>query len=160
MISLIAAVDNNNLIGNAGTMPWHLPADLAYFKRLTMGKTVVMGRKTLESIGRALPGRQNWVLSRGCATRPGVQVVSLPYVLRQAQRIDIFIIGGSTVYAQFWHLADHLYLTQIEGAFTGDVWLNEPMDGWQLHSAVPQPKDSRNEYDCIFKHYIRKAQGK
>lgn len=155
MMALIVAVDNNNLIGNAGAMPWHLPVDLTYFKRLTMGKAVVMGRQTLESIGHALPGRQNWVLSRRSLTLPNVRVVTLPFVLRQAPNTDIFIIGGATVYAQFWHLADHLYLTQIDGAFDGDVWLHEPMDKWQLRNAEPQPKDENNAYNCVFKHYVR-----
>lgn len=126
MIHLIAAVAQNGVIGRDGRIPWYLPDDLARFRRLTMGQTVLMGRRTYESIrariGGALPGRQNIVLSRQRLSLPDAQVApSLAEGLRLAARPEVYIIGGGEVYAQALPLAEQLDLTLVEDAPAGDA---------------------------------------
>lgn len=122
-------------------MPWHLPEDLKHFKELTMGRTVVMGRKTFESIGKPLPGRTNVVVTRQQDFETqGVQVVhSLAEAV--AKYPDAFIIGGAEVYRQALPLADELYITRIEADYEGDTKFPEfdPAD-WKLVSSEPHEK--------------------
>lgn len=116
MISIIVAVSDNLAIGRAGDMPWHISADLKYFKRTTKGHTVVMGRRTWESIGcRPLPGRRNIVVSRTMAAEEGYEVApSLPEALMMAAGGgEIFIMGGGRLYAEAIDLADRLYVTHV-----------------------------------------------
>lgn len=116
MISIIVAVSDNLAIGRAGDMPWHISADLKYFKRTTKGHTVVMGRRTWESIGcRPLPGRRNIVVSRTMAAEEGYEVApSLPEALMMAAGDgEIFIMGGGRLYAETIDLADRLYVTHV-----------------------------------------------
>jgi dihydrofolate reductase len=133
-LSIIVAVADNGVLGNNNALPWHLPADLQYFKRLTLGKPIVMGRKTHESIGRPLPGRTNIVVSRSphyCAE--GVEVTaSLPEALELAASIagaggqrELMVIGGAAIYALAIPLADRLYITEIHSSPEGDVYLPE-----------------------------------
>lgn len=128
-LSLIAAMDRNAVIGDDHGLPWRLPADLRRFRRLTMGKPIILGRKTLALIGKPLPGRDNVVLTRSRAPIEGCHVVhdadaalALGRSLAQQRGADeIMVIGGGEVYRQFLASADRVYLTLVEGAFAGDV---------------------------------------
>lgn len=124
MISLIAAYARGRVIGKDGRLPWRLPDDLRYFRRVTLGHTVVMGRKTFDAIGRPLPGRRNVVLTRGAAFAvPGVEVAhSVDDVVALG---DIVVIGGASVYALFLPLADRLYITEIDADIAGDTYFPE-----------------------------------
>ena len=135
-VSMIVAMDCNGLIGNGSAMPWHLPADLKRFRKLTTGRPIVMGRKTLESIGRALPDRVNIVLTRQSGwTHEGVEVVdsverALAMAGDAAKRLgvdEMFVIGGAEVYSAMLPHVQRLYLTIVEGEFTGDVYLPNGM---------------------------------
>jgi dihydrofolate reductase len=123
MIHLIAAVARNGVIGAGNTLPWRLPADLKRFKQLTMGHVLVMGRKTWDSIGRALPGRTTIVVTRQAGWRAeGAEVAgSLDEALARANGREVFVAGGAEIYAQALPRADRLHLTRIEGDFEGDV---------------------------------------
>ncbi|HEY5790823.1 MAG TPA: dihydrofolate reductase, partial [Gammaproteobacteria bacterium] len=124
-LALIAALDRNRLIGRDNALPWHLPADLQHFKRLTLGKPVLMGRRTWESLGRPLPGRHNIVLSRDPAFRAeGATVVgSLDAALEAAgDAAEAMVIGGAAFYATMLPRARRLYLTEVDGEFDGDAW--------------------------------------
>lgn len=158
MISLIWAMDINRVIGRNNRLPWRLPADLAYFKRLTTGHTVVMGRKTYESIGRPLPNRHNVIVTRNPAFKAdGCTIVhSLEEAWRAAGEDEVFVIGGAGLFAHALPAADKLYLTQIHHAFEGDVFFPEiPYDEWRLVSREPGVKDDRNPYDYEFLVYER-----
>jgi len=150
MIAIIAAVAENGVIGAGNQLPWRLPADLKRFKALTIGHTLVMGRKTFDSIGRPLPGRTTIVVTRDRGwTREGVTVVhSLDDALSRAQgaaSADVFIAGGGEIYAQAMTRADRLYLTHVKERFDGDAWFptidpkvwraveREPHDEGPLH---------------------------
>lgn len=124
MLEMIAARGANGVIGNAGGMPWHLPEDLKHFKTVTMGATVLMGRKTFESIGRALPGRRNIVITRRTGyLAPGCEVVgSLEAALRETRNdARVFVIGGGEVYRAALPCADRLWLTEIDASPEGDT---------------------------------------
>ena len=128
MLSLIAALDRNRLIGAGGALPWRLPEDLRHFKALTWGKPVLMGRKTWDSLGRPLPGRRNIVITR----QPGWQAAGAETVhgLEAALALcgeapEVMVIGGAEIYRQALPLARRLYLTEIDAAFTGDAWFPE-----------------------------------
>lgn len=127
-LSLVVAMDEAGLIGRDGQLPWRLPNDLAHFKRLTLGKTVLMGRRTWESLGRPLPGRDNWVLSRDPGYAPaGARVfASLDAALAAAQgRDEVLVIGGAELYRLALPRVQRMYLTQvlarIGGAAADDV---------------------------------------
>ena len=126
MISLIVACGRNNVIGNDGRMPWHIPADLKHFKTLTMGKPIIMGRKTHQTLGRPLPGRTNIVITRNPEfNREGIQTAnSLEAALGQASVLgdEIMIIGGGEIYQAALPLADRIYMTRIELEPEGDVF--------------------------------------
>jgi len=123
-ISLIAAMANDRVIGKDNDMPWHMPADLKHFKQVTMGKPVIMGRKTYESIGRPLPGRTNIVITRNLDWKiDGVEVVNSPEnALELLQDVEeVMVIGGGNIYQQFLPKADCLYLTFIDLEVEGDT---------------------------------------
>lgn len=133
-VSLIVAMAANRTIGLDGGMPWHLPGDLKFFKRTTMGHPVVMGRKTYQAIGGALPGRANIVVTRNKKfTAADADVVhDLPAALRKAKALaeiggmgEIFVIGGADIYAQALDRADRIYMTEVEGDFPGDTLFPE-----------------------------------
>ncbi|EPW3769169.1 type 3 dihydrofolate reductase, partial [Vibrio fluvialis] len=124
IISMIAAMASDRIIGKDNQMPWHLPADFVWFKRCTMGKPVVMGRKTYQSIGRPLPGRQNIVISRDPhLVIEGVDVVtSIDAALNKAGAAEeVMIIGGGSIYAECLPRADKLYVTLIDAHLDGDT---------------------------------------
>ena len=136
MISLIVAVAANNVIGADGDLPWHLSEDLKRFKAITMGKPMIMGRSTFESIGRALPGRQSIVMSRRADfAAAGCDVVSsAKEALSRAGDVEeVMVIGGSAVYELFLPTADRIYLTRVHAEVDGDTFLPEiDMDEWRV----------------------------
>lgn len=158
-ISLIVAAAENGVIGAAGELPWKLSDDLKRFKAVTMGKPIVMGRKTWESIGRPLPGRRNIVITRqdGYAA-PGCDVVASPEdaVAAAGDAEEIMVIGGSQVYERCLPLADRVYLTRVHADVDGDAFfpaLDE--DEWRLVSDQSHTADERNEFDFSFRVYER-----
>ncbi|BCO32800.1 dihydrofolate reductase [Thiohalobacter sp. COW1] len=154
IIAFVVAMDRNRLIGSRNGLPWHLPADLAHFKRVTLGKPIIMGRRTHESIGRALPGRQNIVVSRNPAYRAaGCDVVdSFDAALEAADAAaEVMVIGGAELFALTLERAGRIYLTVIEHDFEGDTWLPEwdPTD-WVEVSREAHAPDDRNPYPYRF----------
>ncbi|MCG9024478.1 dihydrofolate reductase [Laribacter hongkongensis] len=147
-LALIAARARNGVIGLDNRMPWHLPEDLAYFKRVTLGKPVVMGRKTFESIGRPLPGRLNIVVTRNPGWQAaGVQVAhSLDAALVLAAAAvpeEIMLIGGAELYRQALPQADVLYLTEIDAEFAGDAFFPEvDLARWRIDREEAGQRDS------------------
>lgn len=159
-LSLIAAMAKNRVIGRNNILPWHLPEDLKYFKATTLGKPILMGRKTFDSIGKPLPGRTSVVLTRnpdwhveGCLV-----VQSLDAALMQlADRDEILVIGGAELYQQTLPRADRLYLTEIDTDFEGDAWFPEfDRSQWQQISRQPHPDNGRG-FGFDFVVYQRKA---
>jgi len=142
-------------------MPWHLPADLRHFKRATMGKPVVMGRKTWESIGRALPGRQNLVVSRNPAYQAeGCQVVSsLVEAIEAADGFEVMIIGGGELYTQALPLASRLILTIVDTEPASDTWFPEwqPSE-WLLVTSERYGPDAHNQHGFEVSEWLRMAQ--
>jgi len=142
----------NRAIGLDGGMPWHISADLKYFKRVTMGAPVIMGRKTYEAIGAALPGRANIVITRNAdfAVADADVVHDVASALRKAKAIaeiedgaEVFVIGGAEIYAQALAEADRLYLTEIAGEFPGDAYFPEVDAGaWREVSREAQPPET------------------
>ena len=132
MIYHVVAVSKNGVIGKNGKLPWRFPADLKFFKNLTTGHTVIMGRKTFDSIGKPLPNRENIVISRH--PRPemaGVKFVeSVDQALLRAQKGKIFIIGGASIYRETVHLIDGIYLTRIHQDYEGDAFYPGVPDGF------------------------------
>ena len=154
IISIIAAMDRNHLIGNNNQLPWHLPADFAHFKSVTMGKPIIMGRKTYESIGKPLPGRTNIVLSRDVNTHfEGVECVTsfddAVNVVTGAK--EVMVIGGSTIYERLMPQVDRMYLTYVDAEFAGDAWFpNFDKNQWLEKEVVTRPADEKNAYICRF----------
>jgi len=160
-ISMIAAMANNNVIGKDNALPWSQPADLAHFKRTTMGKPIVMGRKTFDSIGRALPGRENIVITRSDDFAPeGVTVVkSIPEALEVSSKHDeVMIIGGDSIYEQCLPHADTLYITHILADIDGDAYFPDFISSneWGTCELSGAQADDKNEYDMHFVKYVRK----
>jgi len=127
-LTAIVAMTPERVIGRAGTLPWHLPDDLAFFKRTTSGHPIVMGRKTYESIGRPLPKRRNIVLTRDQSwSAPGVEVIHHPDELATLPDLDgrVFIIGGSEIYAAFLPSLDDLLVSHVHESHPGDTWFPE-----------------------------------
>ena len=154
MISLIVAASTNNVIGAAGDLPWRLSADLKHFKAITMGKPIVMGRKTWESIGRPLPGRQNIVITRQADYRAeGCTVVASPddAIVAAGDVEEIMIIGGGHIYEAFLPLADRIYLTRVHAEIEGDAFLPGILESeWQFVSREAHRADEANDYDVEF----------
>jgi len=125
-LSLIVAMDQNRLIGNSGKLPWHIPWDLQYFKRITMNANVIMGRRTYESIGKVLPNRTNIIITsdQNYIVSNGIVVNYIEDALRYAIDTgkETFVIGGSSIYEQSLHLVDLLYLNEIQAKFEGDSY--------------------------------------
>ena len=151
-ISLIVAHDTNRTIGCNGRIPWKLPRDLAYFRRVTLGKPVIMGRKTFDSIGRPLDGRVNIVMSRNTERIRGVTIVaSVEDALEAVKGVqEAMVIGGASVYEQFLPLARYVYATHVHGAFAGDVRFPELGRGWRIMNVARFTQDNRNAHACDF----------
>lgn len=166
-ISFIVAMGKNRAIGKDGGMPWHMPADLAHFKRVTMGKPMVMGRRTFESIGKPLPGRDSIVVTRDPAWKaPGALVVhSVEKALEVAKSgatargvHEIAVIGGGALYASMLDHANRLYITEIDAAFEADTWFPEiDASVWAETSREHHSADEKNPVDYDFVVLDRKA---
>ncbi|MFA6301652.1 MAG: dihydrofolate reductase [Legionella sp.] len=158
-ISLIAAVDEANGLGFNNQLLCHLPADLQHFKTITMGKPIIMGRSTFESIGRPLPGRLNIVLSRTLSAQDGILIFdSLDKALIHLQDIqELMVIGGAQLYAQTIELAQRIYLTRIHHQFQADVYFPIIDDrSWHCQNVEFRPQDDKNSYDMSFYTYEKK----
>jgi dihydrofolate reductase len=153
IISMIAAMANDRIIGKENQMPWHLPADFAWFKRCTMGKPVIMGRKTYESIGRPLPGRKNIVISRDASlVIEGVTTVtSIDEAIISAGEVEeVMIIGGGSIYAACLPKADKLYVTYIDAELEGDTQFPEWGSEYKESYSESYQADEKNAYDMRF----------
>ena len=158
-ISLVAAASENNVIGSKGKIPWHLPADLQYFRKLTEGHTVIMGRKTYESIGHPLKNRRNIVITRqkdfqaeGCEV-----VASLEDALKLSQsEEEVFVIGGGEIFKQVFPLANRIYLTRVHAHVEGQALFLEISEDWVEVSREPHEADAENPHAYTFLVYERR----
>jgi len=165
ILSMIVATADNNVIGKDNDMPWHLPADLAYFKKVTLGKPIIMGRKTYESIGRPLPGRRNIVISRDESYVPqgkGAEGVDTVTSVEQALALvdgsdgtmaveEIMVIGGGAIYKHCLPAADRLYITHIKASIDGDTQFPHYDDGsWNKVTSDVRMSDEKNVYQLDF----------
>jgi dihydrofolate reductase len=161
MISFIVAMDENRTIGRENQLPWHLPEDLKFFKKVTMGHPIAMGRKTHESIGRVLPGRENIVITRqeGYQSEGCTMFYSVEEFVNYCRDVDdeIFVIGGAEIFREAFPYVDCLYLTLIHETFEGDTYF-PPFDlsQWELTSSEKGAKNEKNPYDYEFRIYKRK----
>ncbi|MED3795691.1 dihydrofolate reductase [Niallia alba] len=161
MISLIVAMDKNKVIGVNNQLPWHLPADLKYFKKVTTGHPIVMGRKTRDSIGRNLPNRENVIITRNpdyqCEDCTVLYSIDEFYEWSNAHAEDeIFIIGGAELFSETIKKTDRLYITEIDAEFEGDTFF--PALDWQEWQVVSEQKgivDEKNIYPHTFFVYER-----
>ena len=159
LLSLITAMDSNRLIGKDNSLPWHLPADLAFFKATTMGNPVIMGRKTFDSIGKALPGRQNIVVTRdrnfdapNCEVARSVEAA----ITIADDTEEVMLIGGASLYEQTLDRADIIYLTLIHHQFTGDTWFPRiDTKFWKSVSRDDFNADDKNPFPYSFVKYVR-----
>lgn len=154
-IALVAAMANQNVIGLKNQMPWHMPADLAHFKQVTLGKPVIMGRKTYDSIGRLLPGRRNIIISR----QPAPQQLAADWVhsidealALVADQAEVMIIGGAELYKQMLPRADRLYLTHIDLDTAGDAYFPDYQTAanWRQISSAEFAADHKNPHSYRF----------
>ncbi|MBI2406040.1 MAG: dihydrofolate reductase [Candidatus Harrisonbacteria bacterium] len=174
MLSIIVALDKKNGIGSRNGLPWTLPADLKHFKEVTMGHPIIMGRKTHESIGRALPGRKNIIITRQKDyAAPGCEVVdSLEGAIAAAdsslrgdptavgltkQSHEVFVIGGGEIFAQVLPRVQKLYVTEVNHEFPADVYFPEfNKNEWREVSREPRAADEKNPYEYSFVVYERR----
>jgi len=160
MLAMIAAVDKNFVIGHTNALPWpHIPADMKHFRETTKGKTVVMGRKTFESIGRPLPNRRNIVLTRDTNFKAeGCEILySTEEILKLSKTEEVFVIGGGAIYKEFLSHADKLYLTFIDAEFPGDVHFPlQDFTGWQKASEKIMEPNEETQFRLRFVEYVRK----
>lgn len=162
-ITLVVAASQNNIIGKDNALPWHLPRDLAYFKRITTGCPIIMGRKTYESIGKALPNRLNIVITRNSDYQlPDAEVVNslaAAIELAQTQQPDAretHIIGGATIFEQALPLIDKLYLNRVLADIDGDTALPDiHWENWKKISTEHHEADEKNAYALNFEVYQR-----
>lgn len=156
MLSIIVAYDKNRTIGANNQLPWHLPADLAYFKKVTMGRPIIMGRKTHESIGRPLPGRDNIIITRnkeyqaeGCIVVHSIEDIRA--LENQKNNEEMFIIGGAEIFKELIDEVDKLYITYIDAEFSGDTFFPDmEMNSWTKVSEEKGIRDEKNPYDYYF----------
>jgi len=147
-------MDQNRLIGKDNALPWKIPADLQFFKKITMSKPIVMGRKTFESIGRPLPGRQNIIITRDKSF--SAEGCDIAWSTEQALELaadaeEIMIIGGANIYQQFLERADRIYLTLVQSEFEGDAWFPDiDLRQWQQLEKEDHKADDKNEADYSF----------
>lgn len=160
MISIIVAASTNNVIGADGELPWKISDDLKRFKALTMGKPIVMGRLTWESIGRPLPGRQNIVITRQAGfLAAGCDVVASPAAALAiaGDAPEIMIIGGSQIYDLFLPKAGRLHMTRVQTEIDGDAFFPEVSESdWELVSSEAHEASDKNEFAFDFRTYERK----
>lgn len=160
MLSVIVAIDENNLMGSNNDLPWHLPNDLKRFKQITTGHTIIMGRKTYESIGRPLPNRKNIIITRNKNfNAEGCIVIHSWEEIRQyiEEEDEVFLIGGADLIKQKLHQVDRIYLTVIHETFNGDIYFPKlNLDEWELVEEEQGVIDEKNVYPHTFYVYNRK----
>jgi dihydrofolate reductase len=154
ILSIIAAIARNNIIGTGNKLPWHISEDLKHFKRITTGHFVFMGRKCYESIGKPLPGRSNIIITRNRAfSAPGCRVAhSIEEAIQFAEdnnESEAFIIGGGEIYRQSISLAARLYITQIHHHFKGDITFPEIKNEWKEIKREDHPDGKPYSYSFI-----------
>jgi dihydrofolate reductase len=161
-LTAVVAASDNDVIGRGNALPWHLPADLAHFKRLTLGKPILMGRRTFEAIGRPLPGRRNLVLSRSGFAAPGVETA----VSLEAARAlvdgepELMIVGGAQLYEQALPQLDTIHLTRVHCQLQGDAHLPTlPAGEWREVAREERAPDDRNPYAMTFIQLERRRDG-
>ena len=164
-LSIIVATNKNGLIGINNTLPWHLPDDLQYFKTMTLGCPIIMGRKTYQSIGRALPKRANFILTRdttfqasGCII---VHDLSHAIDLAKKENKETFVIGGAELYKQALPLCDTIYLTVIDNEDNGDIYFPESLasltqQDWRVTQEKAHPKDDQHAYKFTWYTLVKK----
>jgi dihydrofolate reductase len=163
IISLIVAMDEKRGIGKDGKLPWRLSSDLKRFRELTMGHHMIVGRKTFESIGKPLPGRQTIVVTRnpsfkadGCLVAGSVQAALA--LAQERGEPEVFVIGGAEIYTQTLDAADRVYLTQVRAEVDADTFFPElKREGWTERQSAFQAADERNQYSFSFKLLERKT---
>lgn len=160
MLSIIAAVARNGVIGDRNRLIWHISEDLRHFKTLTSGHPVIMGRKTFESLGRPLPNRRNVVVSRQSLEIPGCEVV---HSLGEALSLfpdpaeELFVIGGAQLYAEALPVADRLYLTRVEHDYEGDTRFPDwDPDAWRLVASESFARGAEYPWPFVFETYVRR----
>lgn len=155
IVSLIVAVAENGTIGRDGDLPWRLSDDLKRFKRITTGHAIVMGRRTFESIGRALPGRTTIVLTRDASWTPPDGVIAVPSLeaaLARAPGDEVFVIGGASVYEEALPRADRLYLTRVHADVEGDTRFPAvDFSAWRVLREEHRPADAKNDHATTFR---------
>jgi dihydrofolate reductase len=153
LLTAVVAVADNGVIGREGGLPWHLPADLRHFKAMTLGRPILMGRRTFDSIGKALPGRRNLVLTRRALDVPGVEAVgSVEEALARVGDVpELAIIGGAQLWRDTLPRIGRIYLTQVHAQVPGDTFFPE-LDAreWQETARHSQAADERNAYPMSF----------
>ncbi len=156
-LSILVAHDQNRVIGKDNQLPWHLPNDLKHVKKLSTGNTLVMGRRTYESIGKPLPNRRNVVLTRDTSFQPeGVDVIhSLDNIYDLPGHV--FIFGGQALFEEFIDKVDDMYITVIEDKYQGDTFFPPyTFEDWEVESSVKGEQDEKNKIPHTFLHLVRK----
>ncbi|ARP85202.1 dihydrofolate reductase [Bordetella genomosp. 9] len=160
-LTLVVAYARNRVIGRDNGLPWKLPGDLAHFKRTTLGRPIVMGRKTWESLGRPLPGRTNIVVTRnaGYAAAGATVVPDIDAALRACAGTDeIFVIGGAQIYAAVVDRADRIVATEVQADVDGDAFFPYlPSFQWRETSRAPQPAENGYAYDFVTYERVRQS---
>jgi dihydrofolate reductase len=169
IITLVVAVADNGVIGRDGGLPWRLSSDLKTFRRLTMGKPLIMGRRTFQSLKKPLDGRDNIVVTRDEGFRPAGAIVapSFPAALAQAERCarergvdEVMVIGGADIFAEALPLAGRIYKTEVHGSPEGDTLMPKvDWDRWQEVSREPLPRGERDDFDATLLLLERKPRG-
>lgn len=153
-VSIIVAASANNVIGMGGGLPWHLSEDLRRFKEITMGKPMIMGRATWESIGKALPGRRSIVLTRQADYEAeGAEVVNTPEAALEltGDADEVMIIGGGKIYEEFMPITERIYLTRVHAEIDGDTFFPElGEDEWRIVSSKPLPANDERPFSISF----------
>lgn len=156
MIKIIVAMSKNRVIGDSNKLIWHLPADLKRFKEITLGHPIVMGRKTFQSIGRILPGRRNIIISRDeNFNAVGVEVVNSIEEALLLTNSDCFVIGGGEIYRQFLEFSSQIYMTVVDGEFSGDTTFPKLDENWFISSQEDFLSDEKNRHNYSFLTYER-----
>ncbi|KAB8138437.1 dihydrofolate reductase [Gracilibacillus oryzae] len=162
MISLLFAMDRNRVIGKNNDMPWHLPNDMKFFREMTTNQTIIMGRKTLESMNGPLPKRENIVLTRDADfSHPNCKVIhsikELQKIINEQPEKEWFVIGGENIFRQTLEIADRIYMTHIDESFGGDTYFPEfNQSEWEITSEKAGTVDELNKYPHTFIQYDRK----
>lgn len=161
MLSLIVAVAKNNVIGKDNTLIWHLPDDLKHFKQITSGKTIIMGRKTFESLGRILPKRKHVVLCKSGSLQVDDERVEIVKDISELDKYvndkeENFVIGGATIYKLLLDKVSRMYITRINEEFEGDAYFPQfDEKEWKIVEKTKGPKDEENPYDYDYITYER-----